>query len=198
MSQNPGTAAFTLNGAAVTGGVAVLDTQRRVLFTPGGSDSGVNYLIKGTDDSGQVIGETVAGVNSGSTVATLLDYKTVTSIKGSASVGNGMTVGTNGVGATPWFEMHWPHEGPFNVEAVGIVVAGTTVNWGYQYTYDNPWKPSAGAPAIPQALAHSTLNNQAGTLDGPINDPVFAVRLIVNSGTDAVRGVIMQSGSQAQ
>ena len=191
-----GCSTFSVLVGAVTPAIAKLDTQRRLLFTPGGSDAGVSYVVAGADDSGTLIGESVAGVASG-TVATLLDYAQVFSIKGTGSVANGITVGTNGVGASPWFELHWPAE-PFNVEVGGTVVAGKTVNWGWQYTYDNPWKMPAGQ-TIPQPFNHPTVNGQAsGSLDGPINNGVAAVRLIVNSGTDAVRGWITQSGVLAQ
>jgi hypothetical protein len=189
-----GVTGFSVLVGSVSTAIATLDTQRRVLITPGGNDSAISYVITGTDDSGQAIGETLAGTNA-TGVPTLLDYRTVTSIIGTASVANGITVGTNGVGATPWFEVKQPVVGPVNVECVGIVAAGKTVNWGVQYTYDNPYVPAPGGPAVPQAIAHPTLNNQTATLDGAINNAVAAIRFIVNSGTDAMRGVITPSGA---
>lgn len=198
LSQSPGAGAIVLNGSTVVAGVAVLDTQRRVIFTSGGNDSGINFTLSGTDDSGQKIGEVIAGANAGAATS-VLDYKTVNLPTHTGSVAGTLTIGTSSIGATPWFELHWPQSGPFNLEAAGIVAAGKTVNWGVQYTYDPPYgppnlQPSAGIPAVPQPFSHPTLIGQVGSLDGPINNAIAAVRGIVNSGTDPVRFVFTQSG----
>src|ERR1700743_2261668 len=93
LSQTP-TGAFTLNGALVTGGVAVLDAPRRVLFTTTANETSHTFTVIGTNASGLLQTENVTGVSS-STVATSLDYKTVTSITINGTAAGAITVGTN-------------------------------------------------------------------------------------------------------
>jgi hypothetical protein len=175
----------------VFAGTATLDTQRRVIITSGGNDTGINFTVNGTIDFGNAISDTFAGA-SGAAAASNLDFRTVTSITASGAVAGTITVGTNTVGATPWITLN-TFAMPFNVELAGYVVTGQTVNWGWQYTYDDPNNLPSGI-GFPRPFTHPTLNNQTGSLDGPINDPAAAVRLIVNSGTGLVTGQWIESG----
>ena len=84
-SQSPAAGVITLNGSAVTGGVAVLDAQRRVIVTSGSDDTGITFTVKGTNGAGSQIQETIAGA-SGAAAATNLDFKTVTSVTHTGSV----------------------------------------------------------------------------------------------------------------
>src|SRR4051812_33415348 len=70
---------LTLNGALVTAGVAILDTQRRVGITSAGNETARTFTIYGTDDAGTVISEAVTGANVG-VASSLRDYKRVTRI----------------------------------------------------------------------------------------------------------------------
>lgn len=55
-SQSLGAAGnVTLNGATASGGLATLDTQRRVLITSAGNDSGISFTVFGATDSGTAI-----------------------------------------------------------------------------------------------------------------------------------------------
>jgi len=106
-----------------------------------------------------------------------------------ATVGAGL----NGVGSSLWNIMNW-HVTPTNIEVSGVVTTTSqAVNWGTQYTYDDPNSPPAGQ-VYPQPFNHPTLNNLTTSLDGPINDPVTGVRFIINSGTGTIRGTIIQAG----
>src|SRR5215813_8621976 len=103
LSQTPvsGTP-LTLNGASVTAGVAVLDTQRRVLLTYGNEASARTMVLTGTNDQGAAISETLAiPSGAGGTVASYFDYLTLTA---ALPLGGGwtaaVTLGTNGVGST--------------------------------------------------------------------------------------------------
>ena len=183
----------TIAFGTLFGGGVLLDTQRRLLFTPGGNDSAISYIITGLNDAGQPIGETLAGVANPSTVASVLDYRTVLSIKGSAAVQNGIQVGTNATGATPWFPLNW-HAEPFNVELSGTAQSGS-VTWGWQYVYLDPNNLPAGVTLSQmQIFNHPTLNAQTGALDGPMNDPVAAIRFIVTAGTGQALGTWIESG----
>lgn len=200
LSQPIGGAGVGNGDTIVFAGTATLDTQRRLIITSGGNDSGINFTVNGTNDAGAPISDTFAGANVGAAQSNL-DFKTVTSVTHTGSVAGTVTVGTNGVGSTPWLGLNW-HAQPFNVELSGQVGAGVTVNYGYQYTYDDPNSISAGQVAAgvtyPRPIDHATLKNLVVSADGALNDPVAAVRLIVNSGTGLVTGVVMEAGISGQ
>ena len=172
-------------------GTAILDTQRRVIIVSGGNDSGITFTVTGTNDSGAVISEVIKGT-SGATATSNLDFKTVTSVVQSGSVASTVTVGTNGVGAYPWITMNlFPM--PIDISIAGYVASGVTVNYGWQYTYDDPNNLPSGV-SFPNAFDHTVVNNQTVTAVGYITDPVVAIRLIVNSGTGSVRGTWTDAG----
>jgi hypothetical protein len=196
LSQPVGGAGVGSGDTIVIGGVATLDTARRIIVTSGGVDTGITFTIFGTAQNGTPIQETVTGASGGASAQTNQDFLTVTAVTHTGSVAGTVTVGTNGVGSTPWFPLN-THAQPFNVELAGIVLAGVTVNWTWQYTYDDP-NSQPGSATFPQAFNHPTLNNQTVTLDGSINDPVAAIRLVVNSGTGSVRGDWIEAGISGQ
>jgi len=197
LSQPVGGAGVGNGDTIVIGGVATLDTGRRIIVTSGGVDTGITFTIFGTAENGTPIQETVTGASGAASAQTNQDFKTVTAVTHTGSVAGTVTVGTNTVGSTPWFPLN-THAQPFNVELAGIVLSGVTVNWTWQYTYDDP-NAQAGSATYPQAFNHPTLNNQANvSLDGSINDPVAAIRLVVNSGTGSVRGDWIESGISGQ
>ena len=196
LSQPVGNSGVGNGDTIVIGGVATLDTQRRIIVTSGGNDTGITFTIFGAGDNGVPISETVTGASGAASAQTNQDFKTITAVTHTGSVAGTVTVGTNGVGSTPWFGVNW-YAQPFNIELSGIVLAGVTVNWTWQYTYDDPNNLPAGQ-ASPQAFNHPTLNNQTTSLDGSINDPVAAIRLVVNSGTGSVRGTWMEAGISGQ
>lgn len=208
LSQPIGGAGVGSGDTIVIGGVATLDTQRRVIVTSGGTDTGITFTINGTSGNGTPISDTITGGTATLAAISNLDFFTVTSVTHTGSVASTVTVGTTngstGIGtglspgpaaSTPWFAVNW-HAQPFNVELSGIVVTGVTCNWSWQYTYDDPNNLPAGV-LFPQPFNHPTLNNQAASLDGSINDPVAAVRLVVNSGS-GVRGTWMEAGISGQ
>ena len=193
----PGTtggSGFAVSPATITAAVATLDTQRRVIVTSGGVDTGITFTVNGAGDNGNAISDTFTGA-SGAAAQSNLDFKTITSVTHTGSVATTVTIGTNTVGSTPWQLVNW-HAMPFNIELSGYVLTGVTVNWSWQYTYDDPNNLPAGI-AFPAVYNHPTLNSQTGSLDGPMNDPCAAVRLTVNSGTGLVRGQWIESGLSA-
>jgi hypothetical protein len=190
---------------SVLTGTATLDTQRRVLIPSNGSDnSGITFTFTGTADNGTPITDTIAGPGVTNGVITNLDFKTITNVTHTGTVTGAITIGTtSGAGlpgnpapaaSTPWFGVNW-HAQPVNIELAGVVTG--TVNYTWQYTYDDPNNLPSGV-LFPQPFNHPTLNNQAVSLDGSINDPVAAVRLVVNSGAGSVRGTWMEAGVSGQ
>lgn len=167
----------------------VLDTQRRVLISPSGNESSNTFVITGTNQAGNTIVENLPGANATS-VASNLDFKTVTSVKPLVTTAGTVSIGTNGVGSTLWNLVDWGLT-PTNIELSVVVVSGTG-NYNAQYTYDDPNRLPSGV-GYPQAFNHPTLSGTA-TADGPVNDPVMGVRLRVNSGTGTFRFTVMQAG----
>jgi hypothetical protein len=206
LSQPVGGAGVGSGDTIVIGGVATLDTQRRVNIPSNGSDnSGITFTVFGAGDNGVPISDTFAGPGVTNAVISNLDFKTITNITHTGTVTGAITIGTtSGAGlpanplpaaSTPWFGVNW-HAQPFNIELAGIIGTGVTCNWSWQYTYDDPNNLPAGV-LFPQPFNHPTLNTQAGSLDGSINDPVAAIRLVVNSGS-GVRGTWMEAGISGQ
>lgn len=132
-SQSPGAGAIALNGTTVAGGVATLDAPRRVIFTSGGNDSGINFTITGTNWSGQPISETLAGGNA-TAAQTVLDYKTVTGVTHTGSIATTLTIGTNGVASSPWVRLDDFGFAPVDLQ---VDVSGT-INWTVEQSDDDP------------------------------------------------------------
>ncbi len=203
LSQPVGGAGVGSGDTIVIGGVATLDTQRRVILTSGGNDTGITFTISGAGDNGAPITDTVTGA-SGAAAISNLDFKTITGVTHTGTVAGTLTIGTTTnfsagivVAATPWFGVNW-HAQPVNIELSGIVTG--TLTWGWQYTYDDPNNLPPGV-LFPQPFNHPTLNNITVSQDGAINDPVAAVRLVIISAatnTGSVRGTWMEAGISGQ
>jgi len=177
----------TFSSATVYGGmVATLDVARQVLITAAANETGKVFTVTGTDISGNPQSETLAGPNV-STVATGLNYKTVTSVSiGAAAVG-AITVGTNGVSASRWVRLdEWA---PSSV-GVQCTVSGT-VNYTVQTTFDNDsvtplattWVSSADTNVVGATATKQSYFTYA---------PVYA-RVLINSGTGTVTATFVQN-----
>jgi hypothetical protein len=198
-SQTPGSAALTLNGAAVVSGIAIIDTQsaanqmigRRVIVTSGGNDSGITWTVVGTSTSGAQITDTFAGASGGAAQSNL-DFVTVRSITPSGAVATTAKAGTNGVGSTPWQVLNWQGYSPMNVSVAVELVSGAA-NFTIQHTYDDPNNLLAGLLA-PLAFNSPLINAASATIEGAYTTPILAVRLLINSGTGELRTRILQAG----
>jgi hypothetical protein len=170
----------------------VLDNQRRLLITTGGNESSNTFTVKGLNQANNTITETITGPNA-STTQSNLDFKTVLSVTALATTAGTVSVGTDGAGSSLWNIVNW-HVTPVNIEVSGVVTSpSTAVNYTIQYTYDDPNNLPSGVN-FPQPFSHPTIVNQTASLDGPINDPVTGVRLLINSGTGTVRMTVIQAG----
>ena len=191
---------LTLNGTTVTGGVATLDTQRRVLLTSVGNDSGINWTVYGGNDAGIAISETLAGGNAAA-VATKQDFLTITRIAASGATAGNVTVGTNTEGSTPWIVPNM-HITPFEMAFQYILVSGAA-NWTIEGTEETPlFQPPLGyqggyvlIPPVPTPFGLSGLMGLSATGAGNFSEePLMGWRLTINSGTGTVRVVGVQSG----
>lgn len=194
--------ALTLNGALVASGVGVLDSQRRILAGSSSTDVNKTLTITGTNQGGVTISEVLVLANSPTTVYTTRDFKTVTSIVASAAMSGNITVGTNGIGSSPWVVDDFTH--PYWALRVGVSIASGSVNFTVDHTYDDPNAP--GTTLISPPLGYSiegqsykpplvwsltALTNKAAAVESGYTDgPIFAHRLTINSGTGVA---VMQS-----
>lgn len=192
--------ALTLNGTAVTGGVATIDTLatsnntaigRRVLITSTSGAETAVITITGTNASGAVISETITFSGSSTTIQSNLDYVTVTKIVPSGTIVGSLSAGTNGVGSSPWYTVSWMTDSPLNLGMAVELVSGS-VNFTVQYTYDDPNNLMAGV-LFPLPYS-STINAASATVDGVITSPITAVRVLINSGTGVIRTRFVQAG----
>lgn len=187
-SQSPGAGAITLNGSTVTGGIAVLDAARRILLTSGTSDTGITFTVRGTNSAGNPLVETITG--GATTASTTQDFKTVSSVTHSGSVAGTLTIGTSGVGSSPWFMID-RDSNSINL-GIGVAVTGT-ISFTVEYTYDDPNAPYTGT--FPTVFSLSALSAKTSNTDSSIAFPIFAIRLTQNSFTTTATAkmIVVQS-----
>lgn len=186
-----GAANLTLNGALVTGGVAVLDAPRQVIITSAGNDTSITFTITGTTYGGHVVSETVTGA-SGAAVATNTDFLTVTQISTSgATSGSGVIAGTNAKAGSSWVRLDsWA----FPQTAIQCNASGT-VNYTVQVTMDDPNSPT-NPVAVSDVTWLNTNDTDAVTAVGDIFTnfdwtPTWA-RILLNSGSGTVAATFAQ------
>lgn len=189
---------LTINGADASGGIATLDTPRRILISSGGDDVGTTYTVYGTNGSGTPISENVAGTNGG-TAATNQDFATVTQVAVSAAVATTVEVGTNTTGSTIWFVPNYQQQ----IQNIGVetVLVSGSATWSVETTQDDPRAPisiySQGyntAPPVCTPFPVTGLTNADQNAQGVITQPVMGVRLTVIAGTGTVRMTLVPAG----
>lgn len=199
LNQTPGAAGnLTLNGAAVTGGVAILDAPRRVLVTTASNESAKTLTIYGNqrvDGTGNAISETMTGPNA-TTGYTTQSFGQVTRVAVSAAFTGNVKVGTNGIGDIPAQLVNYEAQ-PVNL-SIAVVVTGT-VTYSVQYTYDDIMglpNPSSYSPTIPNPVWFNdpTLVSYTATGDTTFNDPIQAWRVSVLTGTGSLAIKSIQAG----
>lgn len=192
-AQNPVGTSFTLNGSLVTGGVAYLGSMRRVLFTTVADETGVNFTVTGTNLAGDVLTETLAGVNN-STTYTALDFYTVTSVTKSAALAGNVSIGTNGIGGSPWVMFDsWASP----AVALQVDVSGT-VNYTIQQSLDDPNDPANPVAAASMVWVNSSDTNVVGATAAAQSNYAFApryARILLNSGSGTATATFIQAGS---
>lgn len=190
LAQQPTAAAgFTLNGALVVAGVAILDKARRILITTTQDDSAKTFTINGTDGQGRAISETMVGPNS-TTGQTNLDFLTVTSITTNSNVTANLTVGTNGVASS--IPLPLDHYGLGN-DSVQVVVAGS-VNYSVQYALDDPFTTAPSTPLNWFDFPDPNLVGQTISAFGGAQFLPAALRLLLTAGTGTATITILQPG----
>lgn len=203
--------ALTLNGSLVSAGIAQLDVAgtngapsvaRRVLIASSGADAGIVFTVAGTDRNGNTQTETVTAVTSIASQYTFRDFATVTGVTSSAATAGNITVGTNGVGSSPWIA------DSFLAPAWALAVAcsgpaGT--NYTVEHTYDDfnqissnlpqgfSLEPASNVP--PTAWSNPVIAAVSGSNEARYIDwPIFGHRLTIISGTGSVTMWSIQTG----
>jgi len=191
LTQTPAST-VTINGSTATGGVATLDTPRRVLITPTGDEHLNVFTITGTGLNGTAQTEIIKGTNA-SAFYTNLDFLTVSSIALSAAAANALTVGTNGVGSSQWVRLdEWA-----SAQVAVQCTASGTVNYTIQQTMQDPNSPTN--PVVPYSVAWISTADTGGVgATGTVASyfayaPIF-VKVLLNSGTGSVSTVVSQLG----
>lgn len=188
LAQQPTAAAgFTLNGALVVGGVAILDTARRILFTTTENDSAKTFTVHGTNSQGIPITESLAGPNS-TTGYTTLDFKTVTSITTNSDVTANLTVGTNGIASSAPLPLDKYARPQISIQ---VDVSGT-VNYTVQQTDDDIFDPTATINWFD--CSDPNVVGQTAGAQGFLTNVPSALRLLINSGTGTAVITIIQPG----
>lgn len=192
---------LTLNGSAVSGGVATIDTfntsnntaiGRRVLITSTSGAETASIAVTGTNATGTIITDNFTFSGSSTTVQSNLDFVTVTKIVPSGTIVGNLSAGTNGVGSSSWNTWSYTNFPPMNLSCAVELVSGSC-NFTWQYTYDDPNNLLNGA-AFPLAFNSAAINGASATIDGTISTPIIATRILINSGTGVIRVRVMQAG----
>jgi hypothetical protein len=176
-----------INGTLVVAGVAVLATPQRVLITT--ADSTTKFTINGASADGSLLTETVT--SNGTSVQSALDYASVSSITVNQLATAAITVGTNGVGSTPWVRLdEWASPSSLiQCDATG------TVNYTVQFTLNDPNSPTN--PVAPSAVDWINSNDAAAVgatasiQTNALFSPLYA-RTLLNSGSGSVTMTVSQ------
>lgn len=176
-----GTAAtpLTLNGSLVTAGVANLVTPRRVIVTSAGNDSGITFVIVGTDRYGRPQSETLTGANTAA-AQTVRDFLTVNSITPSGNTAAAVTSGTSSVASSVPCIID-TMAAPQNIGA-SVVVSGT-VNYTVESTNDDLGPDYNLVANPPNWFPESSFTAQTASVRAALNILPTMVRLTINSGT---------------
>lgn len=175
--------------------LATLAETRRVLITNAGNETGNTFTITGTNWTGDVISETIAGATAG-TLQSVLDYKTVTSITTALDAAGALTIGTSGVGGSKWVR--------FDDWAPGVISAqftlAGTANYTLQTTLDDPGAEGGVAPSAVTWVSSSVaaLVGASTTLQSALPFAPCWARVLINSGTGTVTATFLQSSSVPQ
>jgi len=179
---------MAINGALAANGVATLATPQRVLITT--ADSTTKYTLYGTSASGTPQSETLT--SNGTNVQSALDYASIAPITVNQQPTAATTVGTNGVGSTPYVRLDSWAEGSVSVQCN---VTGT-VNYTVQVSDDDPNQPW-GTPVAPSAMTWIATNDPVAVgATGNIQTnflfaPTYA-RVLLNSGSGSVTATFIQ------
>jgi hypothetical protein len=193
LSQTPGAAGnLTINGASASGGVATLDTTRRVIITSAGNDTGRTFTVYGTSHSNNPYSEAVTGA-SGAAATTVGDFITVTRVSVDAATAGAVTVGTSSIGSTPWRNPSISLT-PFALDIECSVTGSAT--YSLEYTLSDYFSPASWyhGPADTVRVRPTAVTGAAGASSLTLTNPVRGWRVTILTGTGTVTTEAVQAG----
>lgn len=185
-SQSPGGAGLvTINGSAVTAGVATI-TPQPVVITSAGNDSGITFTVTGTDANGTPISEVVTGSN-GATASSINQFATITSVRVSGATAAAITIGTGAIQYSPWLIIG-AQRNNFTYQVRSFLPAGTAAaNYDIQTTSDQNLMINNGQFADDIDTVAAALTGNASSFP---NAPWEGIRLKVNTGGPVILRVL--------
>jgi len=191
LAQTPAAAGpLTLNGPTVAGGIAVLDAARNVLITCAANETAHTFTIEGTSWRGDAIGEVVQGVNA-TTVLSVNNYATVTSVRISGKAAGAISVGTAAAVVSPPIRLN--DYGGQNL-TYSIVATGA-VNFTVNQTFDDPNSPTNPVPPAAVKWEPSSISALVGAStneQGSYGFVPLALQVVFNSGTGSITATFLQ------
>jgi hypothetical protein len=190
-----GARSLNLNGALVSGGVAVFGQAQPVRITAAGDATGAVFTVSGTDANGQAVSEAVTGPNT-STADTTTYFKSVTSITSSAAATGNITVGVvAALGAVSKALRVNREAKEFKLGLFAHVISGT-LTYTVEFAFDAPEAGYAnGYQSSATWRGTSGLTNLTSNAESNIAYPVNAVRLRVTSYTSGSIRLVATQGS---
>jgi hypothetical protein len=176
-----------------TSDYAKLDTLRQITITSAGNDSGITFLIRGYDQAGNPITETLAGANAGAATS-VLSYAAVYDIIPSGATASTVTVGTAATAYSPW--VRFDDFGPSTV-AIQATASGT-VNYTIQTSLDDPNDSTNPVSATSMTWVSSSDTNVVSATATQQSNFLFApkyARVFLNSGTGSVKTTFIQASA---
>jgi hypothetical protein len=183
-------ATLTLDGIAVSAGVATLDFARRVIITSAADDSSITFTVSGTDRYGNSISEAITGTNASIAVSTK-DFKTVTSIVVTGNAGS-IKVGTNTKGSSAWVPID-RNVTPINIGIGCEITSGASLNYTVEHTYDDIQDATVLTGTV-HVFAHSSIASKTADFEGSYSAPINAFRITLNTWTS---GTVRMNSIQA-
>lgn len=191
LSQTPTSGTpLTLNGTLASGGVATLDSPRRVLLTVGSEAAPRTLTLSGTNWAGNPISEIIAvPATTAGGIISVLDYATVTS---ALPLGGGWTaaatLGTSAVttaGSSQWIRLDDYGFAPVDL----LVEVSGTVNWTIEQSDDDPNLTPPQVAIAPSAMIWispdaTNLSAKTATTRASLTTVPAWLRLTLNSYTN--------------
>jgi len=201
-SQSPGASNLTLDGALVSDGIATMAEAQPIQLTSGGDDSGITFLIAGTDADDKAATVTLTGANAGTAVTTEF-LKTVSEIAPSGAVAGTVFAGVvESLGAvTKTFRVN-RNQPVFRLGLYVILSPSPTLNYTVQFSPDYPER--IDLPFNTDAFRYSNnanfrsvdgLTALTESDEGNVAFAVEAVRLLINSNTVGTAEFTVQQSS---
>jgi hypothetical protein len=182
---------LVINGTAAAGGVATLPLAAPVALVSAANLSAITFTVYGTDRTGSLISESLAGPNA-TTTKTVRQFLTVTRISVSAAVGTNVNSGISAPFYSGWMPFNqW--RTPFNA-MLRTKISGT-VNYDLEATLKGVMLQGEHVGAA-DSFAFDATNFTAKTADsfGALTTQVQAIRIKLNSGTGLVGLDAAQAG----